>query len=313
SGGGVADRHPGEAGEDPHQHPFEQHPGRGNEQAGAHRLRRRHAGLQPPGRRGKEREERAERRAGEAGDRRGHAAEVMQAHVDPRHPDAEEAQPEPEAVPGAALRRRVHPEMREDREAEERKRMQPEGREGEDRRCAGEQREKRAQNKFQDKTLFQVLGLSTRSVYTRRLSARSTWKRSPSSVTVSPRFGRRPRCLMKKPPMVSAASSANLEPKAALKSEICVSAFTRKRPPGSGRMLSEASSKSYSSSMSPTICSSTSSIVTRPATPPYSSITIAMWLRLARNSRSSTFRRLASGTNTAGRSISRTLNSSSPA
>ena len=37
--------------------------------------------------------------------------------------------------------------------------------------------------------------------------------------------------------------------------------------------------------MSPTICSSTSSIVTSPATPPYSSITIAMWLRLARNSR----------------------------
>src|SRR6185295_13871124 len=60
-------------------------------------------------------------------------------------------------------------------------------------------------------------------------------------------------------------------------------------------MLSEASSKSYSSSMSPTICSSTSSIVTRPATPPYSSITMAMWLRLARNSRSSTLRRFASG------------------
>ncbi len=47
--------------------------------------------------------------------------------------------------------------------------------------------------------------------------------------------------------------------------------------------------------------------------PPYSSTTIAMWLRFARNSRSSTFSRFASGTKTAGRSISRTLNSSSPA
>ena len=62
---------------------------------------------------------------------------------------------------------------------------------------------------------------------------------------------------------------------------------------------------SNSSSISPTICSMTSSIVTRPATPPYSSTTIAMWLRLPRNSFSSTFRRLDSGTNTAGRRYSR--------
>src|SRR3989304_4372114 len=48
-----------------------------------------------------------------------------------------------------------------------------------------------------------------------------------------------------------------------------------------------------------------------PPPPPYSSTTMAMWLRLARNSRSSTLRRLDSGTNTAGRSISRTSNSSS--
>jgi hypothetical protein len=55
--------------------------------------------------------------------------------------------------------------------------------------------------------------------------------------------------------------------------------------------------RSCSSSMSPTICSSTSSMVTSPATPPYSSITTAMWLRCWRNSRSSTFRRLLSGMN----------------
>jgi len=53
-------------------------------------------------------------------------------------------------------------------------------------------------------------------------------------------------------------------------------------PPCSRTMLSSESSKSYSSSMSPTICSSTSSMVTSPATPPYSSTTIAMWLRFAR-------------------------------
>ncbi|MNY49018.1 hypothetical protein D3C86_1844030 [compost metagenome] len=56
--------------------------------------------------------------------------------------------------------------------------------------------------------------------------------------------------------------------------------------------------------MSPTICSSTSSMVTKPATPPYSSMTMAMWLWLARNSRSSTLRRLDSGTKVAGRSRS---------
>jgi hypothetical protein len=48
-------------------------------------------------------------------------------------------------------------------------------------------------------------------------------------------------------------------------------------------------------------------MVTSPATPPYSSTTIAMWLRDWRNSRSSTLRRLDSGISTAGRSSSRTL------
>ena len=46
-------------------------------------------------------------------------------------------------------------------------------------------------------------------------------------------------------------------------------------------------------------------MVTRPETPPYSSTTIAMWLRLERKSRSSTLSRFDSGTNTAGRSVSR--------
>ena len=41
------------------------------------------------------------------------------------------------------------------------------------------------------------------------------------------------------------------------------------------------SASSCSSAMSPTICSSTFSMVTRPSTPPYSSITSAMWMRAA--------------------------------
>jgi len=62
--------------------------------------------------------------------------------------------------------------------------------------------------------------------------------------------------------------------------------------------------------MSPTICSMASSIVTSPATPPYSSITMAMWLRLRRNSLRRTFTRLDSGTTTAGRVHSRMSKSS---
>ena len=69
-----------------------------------------------------------------------------------------------------------------------------------------------------------------------------------------------------------------------------------------------SSSTSNSSSISPMICSITSSMVMSPATPPYSSTTIAMWLRLLWNSLSSTSSRLASGTNTAGRRNSRMSN-----
>src|SRR5690606_35005472 len=56
--------------------------------------------------------------------------------------------------------------------------------------------------------------------------------------------------------------------------------------------------------MSPTICSSTSSMVIKPDTPPYSSMTMAIWLWVERNSLSSTFSRLDSGTQVAGRSTS---------
>src|SRR5262249_55085922 len=109
-----------------------------------------------------------------------------------------------------------------------------------------------------------------------RLSARSTWTRSPSIVIDSPRLGRRPKRFRTSPPTVSKSASEYLVPNARLKSEISVCALTRKRPPCSRTILSCDSSKSYSSSMSPTICSSTSSMVTSPETPPYSSTTRAM-------------------------------------
>ena len=78
-----------------------------------------------------------------------------------------------------------------------------------------------------------------------------------------------------------------------------------------GQRVDAASSSwsSNSSSISPTISSSTSSIVISPAVLPNSSITIAKWLRLERKSRSSSFRRFDSGTNTAGRSSVRRLSS----
>ena len=57
-----------------------------------------------------------------------------------------------------------------------------------------------------------------------------------------------------------------------------------------------ARSTSYSSVISPTISSRMSSMVTRPAVPPYSSMTIAMWVRVACISRSSSSTGLDSGT-----------------
>ena len=60
-------------------------------------------------------------------------------------------------------------------------------------------------------------------------------------------------------------------------------------------MLDSASFSSNSSSISPTISSSTSSIVSRPAVWPNSSMTMAMWLRLVRKSRSRSFSALRLG------------------
>src|SRR5688572_10746685 len=147
-------------------------------------------------------------------------------------------------------------------------------------------------------------GVVTRSWSMRRRSARSTLNSSPSMVTDSPRRGSRPNWCITSPPIVSYSSSLKRVPKYALNSCTRVSASTANWRSPSVRMV-WSSSVSYSSAISPTISSITSSIVTRPDTPPYSSTTIAMWLRLARNSFRSTLSRLLSGTKAAGRSTSR--------
>ena len=54
-----------------------------------------------------------------------------------------------------------------------------------------------------------------------------------------------------------------------------------------------------------------SSIVTRPAVPPYSSITMARWIRRACISLSSSSIGLLSGTNVAGRMIAETFSADS--
>ena len=76
-------------------------------------------------------------------------------------------------------------------------------------------------------------------------------------------------------------------------------AGTRVEP--SASCSTPGASRSYSSAISPTISSRMSSIVTRPAVPPYSSTTIAKWLwsRCISRSRSSTG--LLSGTKCMGR------------
>ena len=105
---------------------------------------------------------------------------------------------------------------------------------------------------------------------------------------------------MTRPATVSNSSSDSSVWKYSLNSSIGVWPRTMYWRSPSLRMFM-SSSMSCSSSMSPTICSMTSSMVTRPAMPPYSSATMAMCTRERRISRSSTLSRFDSGTNTGGR------------
>ena len=141
----------------------------------------------------------------------------------------------------------------------------------------------------------------------RRRSVRSTWNSNLPMLTLSPRRGTRPNCCITRPAMVSNPSSASVVEKCSLNSSMRVAPRTTNSRSPCARMF-WSSSTSNSSSISPMICSMTSSMVMSPATPPYSSTTIAMWLRLPRNSLSSTLRRLASGTKITGRRNSRMSN-----
>ncbi|MCY1546559.1 hypothetical protein D9M68_825600 [compost metagenome] len=112
-----------------------------------------------------------------------------------------------------------------------------------------------------------------------------------------------------RPPMVSKSVSGSFRPKDSLMRSTGVSPLTRQVLSARAKMSPSSSATSNSSSISPTISSSTSSMVMRPATRPNSSITMARWLRLPRNSRSRSFRPLLSGTKVAGRSRARMLSS----
>ena len=103
-----------------------------------------------------------------------------------------------------------------------------------------------------------------------------------------------------RPPTVSTSSSSSSTPN---RSAEVVDGHRRLRPgtAPSPRSSTPGASRSYSSAISPTISSMMSSIVTRPAVPPYSSTTTAKWLwsRCISRSRSSTG--LLSGTKCIGR------------
>src|SRR6185437_7749390 len=275
----ITDRQPRETGEQITSHPF-----RGRERAhggenarprcGPREARGEIAGERRPQRKiddeNRDRDQREPRR---------HAAERDECNREPRRAGAEKSQAEREAEPRAVAGRfGVLPLPEEQRQRDERNARHAERRERQRQRAGegpGAKDERRGSvgayrgvdacdNPPQDQPSPSSPGggaiRSTCSVWNRRLSARSTRKRNPPSAVISPRFGRRPNACRTSPPTVSNSSSSNDVPNCALKSPISVCALTRKRPFASGMMLSSLSSKSYSSSMSPTICSSTSSI-----------------------------------------------------
>ncbi len=88
-------------------------------------------------------------------------------------------------------------------------------------------------------------------------------EREAVQVSSSPVSGRWPIASVTRPPMVSYSSSGKLAPKRSLKSPIGVSASTTNWPSAWAAISALASQvSSCSSSIWPTICSSTSSIVT---------------------------------------------------
>src|SRR2546427_4552453 len=274
----VADGEPGDAGEDPAAQPFKERPQGGErEQGGGERAEPQ--AREAPACSGRiQREDRAKGKRADRSERRRHRAEIVQADVHPGHAGAEKARAKGETDPERLSRRlRAAPEEQQDGEGQERQRERGErSKAGDAQGARGEGRDDRGAGQSEEGLQALPGSRCTWRACSLRLSPRSTWKRRPPMVIASPRFGKRPKRCSTSPPTVSKSVSENWVPKTLLKSAISVCALTRKYPLCSRTMLSSDSSKSYSSSMSPTICSSTSSMVTRPATPPYSSTTTAM-------------------------------------
>src|SRR6185295_8578744 len=147
--------------------------------------------------------------------------------------------------------------------------------------------------------------------FTRLRSASSTSIAKPRYSTFSPARGTRPNTEVTSPPTVPTVSSS-----VSGASRACSSRSTFTRPatttaPSFSTVIGSAS-WSYSSLISPTISSTMSSTVTRPAVPPYSSITTANVLRPAWNSFSRSAIFFVSGTTNAARTNGPTGSEPSP-
>src|SRR5690606_2492648 len=126
-------------------------------------------------------------------------------------------------------------------------------------------------------------GRRTLSRFIRRGSASMTSNSVPLSCGItSPRAGTRPNSMKTKPPSVSISASssgaASFRPISDSNSASGARAWTMYCP-GFSSCQSPSSEVSCSSSISPITVSTRSSSVTSPSTPPYSSITSAMWIR----------------------------------
>ena len=128
----------------------------------------------------------------------------------------------------------------------------------------------------------------------RRPARFSAVRRRPATVASAPAIGTRPSSWASRPPTVSTSSASTVTPNSSSSSVTGSRAVTRAVPGASHS--TGARSVSYSSAISPTISSRMSSIVTRPAVPPYSSMTIATWIRMLCICRSSSSTGLLSGT-----------------
>src|SRR5450631_2120946 len=144
----------------------------------------------------------------------------------------------------------------------------------------------------------------TVSIRCRRPAIRSAVSDSPATSPDEPGIGTSPMVFPSRPPTVSTSSSSRVTSKSSARSSTCIVAGTRVEPSSSSS--TPGASRSYSSSISPTISSRMSSRVTKPAVPPYSSMTMAKWFWSRCISRNRSSMGLLSGMYSAGRIWPRT-------